>query len=209
MAESVVSAPPEATNEASTASAFRNHAPALLDVIERTLHANESEWIFLRELRVGTGRGTQAAQRLDGFALNCYPHLGMKRICYEVKVSRADFLAELKRPLKRRIGMRYSNEFYFVTPGGLVELSEIPSECGLIEAGQASAEEWKRMLPAQAGFFDYNPETGVYCLMRVAAPWRDTPGPTWQLTAAMLRHQRRAFAEKPPPPPEQQKLDLG
>ena len=40
----------------------------------------------------------------------------MKRVCYEVKTSRADFLSELKQPLKRRIGMRYSNEFYFVTP---------------------------------------------------------------------------------------------
>lgn len=40
----------------------------------------------------------------------------MKRVCYEVKISRADFLSELKQPIKRRIGLRYSNEFYFVTP---------------------------------------------------------------------------------------------
>ena len=61
----------------------------------------------------------------------------MKRVCYEVKTSRADFLSELKRPLKRRIGMRYSNEFYFVTPAGLISLAEIPPECGLVEAGFA------------------------------------------------------------------------
>jgi hypothetical protein len=40
----------------------------------------------------------------------------MKRVCHEVKTSRGDFLSELKHPIKRRIGMRYSNEFYFVTP---------------------------------------------------------------------------------------------
>jgi hypothetical protein len=35
----------------------------------------------------------------------------VKRVCHEVKISRSDFLAELKHPLKRRSGMRYSNEF--------------------------------------------------------------------------------------------------
>src|SRR5947209_5313967 len=122
-------------------------APAcetLLDIIQRALHASHAEWLFLRELRVGTGRRNGNAQRLDAFALNSLPHTGMKRVCYEVKASRADFLAELKHPLKRRIGMRYSNEFYFVTPANLVEMAEIPAECGLIEAGVASYEQWKR-----------------------------------------------------------------
>ena len=77
-----------------------------LDILERALHASRSEWLFLRELRVGTGRRNSSAQRLDAFALNCFPHLAMKRVCYEVKTSRADYLGELKRPLKRRIGMR-------------------------------------------------------------------------------------------------------
>ena len=43
-----------------------------------------------------------------------------------MKTSRADFPAGLKHSLKRRIGMRYSNEFYFVTPGRLAEIAEIP-----------------------------------------------------------------------------------
>ena len=63
----------------------------------------------------------------------------MKRVCYEVKTSRGDFLSELKRPLKRRIGMRYSNEFYFATPAALVSAAEIPAECGLVEADHASS----------------------------------------------------------------------
>ncbi len=47
----------------------------------------------------------------------------------------------MKQPLKRRIGLRYSNEFYFVTPAGLVNLSEIPVECGLVEIGIFTDEE--------------------------------------------------------------------
>jgi hypothetical protein len=183
-------------------------AVRLLDVIERALHLSRSEWLFFRELRVGTGRRNGNLQRLDGFALNSLPHTGMKRICYEVKVSRGDFLAELKSPLKRRIGMRYSNEFYFVAPAGLVLPEEIPPECGLVEAGHATPDQWRGLAPRQAGFFYYDAATCEYCMITAPAPWRDTPGPTWQLTAAMLRHQWRELKEKPPLPAAQQRLEL-
>ena len=83
---------------------------------------------------------------------------------------------ELKHPLKRRIGMRYSNEFYFVTPASLVTTMEVPAECGLIEAGSATVAEWKQLISRHAGFFNYDPETRAYCMITVPAPWRDTPG---------------------------------
>jgi len=83
----------------------------LIDIVERAIHGSPAEWLFFRELRVGIGRRNGGAQRLDAFALNTLPHTAMKRVCYEVKTSRGDFLAELRNPLKRRMGMRYSNEF--------------------------------------------------------------------------------------------------
>ena len=184
-------------------------AADLLDILENSIHAARSEWLFLRELRVGTGRRNGNAQRLDGFALNTLPHLAMKRVCYETKTSRPDFLTELKHPLKRRVGMRYSNEFYFVTPGGLVSESEIPAECGLIEAGFANAAEWKSLIKRHAGYFSFDPATRAYCMITVPAPWRDTPGPTWQLVAAMMRHQRRELEERAPAPAAQQRLTFG
>jgi hypothetical protein len=85
---------------------------ALIDIVERAMHPLASEWLFLRELRVGTGRQNGGAQRLDAFALNTLPHMAMKRVCYEVKTSRADFLSELKRPLKRRMGMRFKRVLF-------------------------------------------------------------------------------------------------
>ena len=177
-----------------------------LDILERAIHASRAEWLFLRELRVGTGRRNNSAQRLDAFALNCFPHQGMKRVCYEVKTSRADYLGELKRPLKRRIGMRYSNEFYFVVPAGMLAIAEVPPECGLIEVGTATFEEWRVLIKRHAGFFAFDPGRGEYCMVTVPAPWRDTPGPTWELVAAMLRNQRRELEERPPAPPAQQRL---
>jgi hypothetical protein len=131
----------------------------------------------------------------------------MKRICYEVKTSRADFRTEMKNPLKKRIGMRFSNEFYFVTPAGMLETHEVPADCGLMEVGRAaSIDEWKTILGKQAGFFHYDPATCEYCVLIVPAPWRETPGPTWELLAAMMRNQRRVFEEAPPPAPAQQKI---
>ena len=175
------------------------HADALIQIVHRTLHGSRVEWLFFRELRVGTGRRNGSAQRLDAYALNCLPHLAMKRICYEVKTSRADFQLELRQPLKRRVGMRYSNEFYFLTPAGLLLPSEIPVDCGLVEVGG-------RDLMHGATVFGHDADTGLYCSIRIPAPWRETPGPTWELVAAMVRNQRRELEEKPPAPPAQTKL---
>jgi hypothetical protein len=197
LAVAALEKPPAAANEA-----------ALIGIVERAMHASPAEWLFFRELRAGTGRRNGSAQRIDAFALNTLPHTAMKRVCYEVKTSHADFLFELKHPLKRRIGMRYSNEFYFVTPADLVRLCEIPEECGLVEAGYATAAEFKRLITRHAGFFHYNPDCSAYCILTVPAPWRDTPGPTWQFLAAMLRHQRRQWTEAPPPRPTQERLEL-
>lgn len=178
---------------------IRPSATDVLDAIEMAFHSRKSEWIFLRELRAGTGRRNGAMQRVDAFALNTLPHLAMKRVCYEIKVSRADLLVELKQPLKRRLGMRYSNEFYFVTPARLMDLSELPIECGLIEAGRCTPEEWKSLFGRHAGFFSYDPGSGLYAIVVAYAPWRDTPGPSWQLLASMLRHQHRHLEAAPPP----------
>lgn len=179
---------------------------ALLDVVQTCLHTRASEWIFLREQRVGTGFRSSSAQRLDGFALNCLPHTSMKRVCYEVKTSRADFLCEIRQPLKRRIGLRYSNEFYFVTPAGLVNLSEIPVECGLVEIGIFTDEERNSTLARSGMFIHFDPDHSTYCRVTVPAPWRETPGPTWQFVAGMLRNQQKALQSKPPKPPNQQRL---
>jgi hypothetical protein len=111
----------------------------------------------------------------------------------EVKTSRADFLCELKQPWKRRIGLRYSNEFYFVTPAGLLNTSELPIECGLVEIGVFTDEERNSTLMRSGTFAHFNPNHNTYCRVSVPAPWRETPGPTWQFVAGMLRNQQKVI----------------
>lgn len=91
------------------------------------------EWVCFPELRLGTGYGGKWEQRIDLFALSCYPSRGLQSIAYEVKASRSDYLREVKEPEKRRAAMELSNLFYFATPPGLLQSEELPPDCGLVE----------------------------------------------------------------------------
>lgn len=56
-----------------------------------------------------------------------------RRVAYEIKVSRADFRAEMRKPQKRAPAMAFTHQFFFATPPGLVKKHEIPEDCGLVE----------------------------------------------------------------------------
>ncbi len=56
-------------------------------------------------------------------------------VIHEIKVSRADLLADLADVGKRSAYQALSSEFYYVMPAGLAQLSEIPFDCGVMFAG--------------------------------------------------------------------------
>ena len=147
----------------------------MLDALEY-IHAGGDAWAFFRELRLGTGFARGSEQRLDAFAIALWPSKQWASYAYELKTSRSDFLRELKKPLKRRLALRYSNMFWFVTPSGLTKPEEIPIEAGLVEvkwgACYGGAERW-------------------YASIVVPAPWRDIPPPTWNLFASVARRIQR------------------
>src|SRR3954468_13890300 len=72
-------------------------------------------------------------ERIDFFAMAAWPSKKHVRVGYEIKVSRGDFLNELRRPYKRMNAVGLCHEFYFATPVGLVREEEIPADCGLVE----------------------------------------------------------------------------
>jgi len=116
----------------------------------------ENQWAFFRELRVGTGyrnvkKGLNPEQRLDAWAINLYPSKNFLRIAYEIKVSRGDFLREMKQPQKREQALQLSNLFYFVTPVGLIKPEELPPEAGLIEVIDEQQSKIKVVAPVREG----------------------------------------------------------
>lgn len=97
----------------------------VLDALRRR-YTGDGEWLFFEEWK-----------RVDAFAIRCWGSgIGNRRIAFEVKTSRADFLSELRRPMKREFAMDVSHQFFFATPKGLVDGREIPHGCGLIEVDE-------------------------------------------------------------------------
>ena len=71
--------------------------------------------------------------RPDVFA--CMPALkakGAAPAVYEVKVRRADFLADLANASKRNAYSDLAEAVYYCCPEGLIKTSEVPDGCGLL-----------------------------------------------------------------------------
>lgn len=119
------------------------------------------KFAFFPELRLGTGYGADAMGYIDGYAIELWGDL--ERISFEIKISRSDFLLEMRKPSKRRQALALSNKFYFVTPVGLLKPEEIPSDSGLMEV---DGEEVK---------------------IKVRAPARESIRPTWRFVASIAR----------------------
>jgi len=93
--------------------------------IEKILRSKHADDIFVAQCK--TGPSVTGVQIFDGWALKP-SWTNQLAIGYEIKVSRGDFL----RDQKWRGYLPYCNEFYFVTPPGLVDKSEIADGAGLM-----------------------------------------------------------------------------
>jgi hypothetical protein len=120
--------------------------------------------IVMEEMHCGTGWSTYAETRVDVFVMALWRSKGFKKIAYEIKTSKSDFNREISDEHKRRPALWISNQFFFITPEGLVDKKKIPPECGLYEV---------------------KPDKSVF--LSVPAPMRDVVPPTWAITAAMMR----------------------
>ena len=66
---------------------------------------------------------------------------------HEVKVSRADFLSDMKNPDKLQAYWGISNYLYYACPEGLIEKNELPNDCGLIY--EMTNSSWKTVKRAK------------------------------------------------------------
>lgn len=106
----------------------------LLDELAR-LHDPTNGWIFVRELRLGTGWGGFKEQRLDAWAIQAWHTNGTQNLrrSFELKKSASDLLKELRDPDKRWMAYAYSHEFYFVAHKGLIDPKLLTRDDGLME----------------------------------------------------------------------------
>lgn len=84
---------------------------------------------FIREFRAGTGYSYGG--RTDAIAMHLWPSQGLELIGYEVKISRSDWLREIKQPEKAYL-KRFCDRWYLIVPDrDLVKLDELPDDWGL------------------------------------------------------------------------------
>lgn len=72
---------------------------------------------------------------------------GGASVLVECKVSRSDYKADLLKPHRLHPSLGMGNERYYLTPGNLLDASQIPSPWGLLECWQ------HRIVPRRAAVF--------------------------------------------------------
>ena len=118
-----------------TAPVFTAHSIRALLVKKLQSQITSGALALFFELRNGTGFRSNE-RYLDAFAMQTWPSKKWARYAYEIKISRGDFINELKKPDKRAWGMEISNEFWFVCAPGIANPNEIPENCGLLVASK-------------------------------------------------------------------------
>ncbi len=102
------------------------------DVLKAIFARHEGpEWVRFAEVADGTG--ANARRRADAVCMNIWPSKGYAIHGFEVKVSRADFLNEMKDITKAKAVAQYCDYWWLATPVGLVKAEEVPAAWGLME----------------------------------------------------------------------------
>ena len=169
----------------------------------------------LRSENVGTGTEPlpmQRRRRIDALVVSRARKQGIGELdltAFEIKVSRADFLADLRDPAKQDAWREVATRHAYAVPAGLVAADEVPSSSGLLAVGAPSRAgayhydvRWARRAP-------YGGERGapgwltLACAYRLAAAEAKIRGisgaagetgeaTTWELRAELVEAKQRA-----------------
>lgn len=105
----------------------------------RVHYCNENgsgeEWVLIPEARAGAGFSGNSSQ-CDLLALHTWESRGLIVVGHEIKVSRGDWLKELKNPAKADWWWKLCHQWFLVVPkphGDIVKPGELPAGWGLLE----------------------------------------------------------------------------
>lgn len=90
-------------------------------------------WVFLTEVRNATGY-PGSTRYADGLAMCMWPSQGFEVHGFEIKISRSDWLSELKNPKKADEIMQYCDRWWLVAPKDVLKDDELPKGWGFIQA---------------------------------------------------------------------------
>lgn len=92
-------------------------------------------YAFITQIRNGTGYARSETRTADAMAMSLWPSRGIYLEGFELKVSRSDWLHELKQPEKAEEMVKYCDYWYVVVPDDtIVKMEELPKNWGLMIA---------------------------------------------------------------------------
>lgn len=131
------------------------------------------QWVFAVKVRTVAGwphyYGQDKERYIDAFAMNCYPSKGHLRVAYEVKVSRADWLRELREPDKCAPAIALSHRFYFVLADGIWRPEDrklVSADAGVREVYDGEKPSFRTLVRAPTRNPGVIPEGFVAMLLR-------------------------------------------
>lgn len=88
------------------------------------------DWVCIPQVPSGTGLDKKTTA--DAVAMSLWPSRGLELHGFEIKVSRSDWLAELKKPAKAESISRYCDRWWLVADKGVANKDELPKGWGLL-----------------------------------------------------------------------------
>jgi hypothetical protein len=122
------------------------------ELLRKRYDDQKGAWVYLTEVRNATGYKANSA--VDALALSLWPSRGIELHGHEIKVSRSDWLRELKDVTKSQPIQRYCDRWWLVIGDpAIVQPGELPPTWGLMavkggrlvavkEAPKLEREEW-------------------------------------------------------------------
>lgn len=89
------------------------------------------EWVRFAE--VANSTGAHSRRRADAVCMAIWPSKGFAIHGFEIKVSRADFLHEMKDITKAEAVGQFCDYWWLAAPVGMVRVDELPERWGLME----------------------------------------------------------------------------
>jgi hypothetical protein len=93
-------------------------------------YGNGERYAYAEHVR--SHAGFDARRTADAIAMDLWPSKGLGLFGHEVKVSRSDWLRELKDPTKADEFKRYMDRWWLVAPEGVASRAEMPAGWGLM-----------------------------------------------------------------------------
>lgn len=101
-------------------------------------NGNGPRYVFARQVR--NRAGFDATRTFDAVAVDLWPSKGLLIHAFEIKVTRSDWLRELKQPEKGAAALEVADTMSVVAPAGIVLKEELPEGWGWYEALEGDAE---------------------------------------------------------------------